>query len=180
MDSEVESDLKLLVLGDNHGRWQTVQSVLKAFKPQVDYVLHTGDSEFPADDPLWDDVDAVVSGNMDFDPQYRKHYLLNTDEGKIAVVHGHRHGVNQSNKVLFDLAAQEDIKFIFHGHTHRLYADYQNGILIVNPGSLNQPRGQHPYRTFAVVAVNEKEIEVCFYDDELQLVDSLTQTFKRK
>lgn len=171
--------MKILVLGDNHGRWQTVQSVIKTFKPQVDYIVHTGDSEFPADDPLWDDVDAIVSGNMDFDPQYRKQYILDSAEGKMLVVHGHRHGVNQSNQTLLDWAREENVKFVFHGHTHRLYADYQEGILFVNPGSLNQPRGQYPVRTFAVVTVDETTIDVNFYDDELQLVESLSQTFKR-
>lgn len=171
--------MKFLVLGDNHGRWQTVQSVIQTFKSQVDYIIHTGDSEFPADDPLWDDVDAVVSGNMDFDPQYRKHYLLNTEEGQVFVVHGHRHGVHQSNQTLLELAREKDIKFVFHGHTHRLYADYQEGVLFVNPGSLNQARGLHPERTFSVVTVLADSIEVTFYDDNLQQVETLTETFKR-
>lgn len=171
--------MKFLVLGDNHGRWQTVQSVIQTFKSQVDYIIHTGDSEFPSDDPLWDDVDAVVSGNMDFDPQFRKQYLLNTEEGQVFVVHGHRHGVNHSNQTLLDLAREKDIKFVFHGHTHRLYADYQAGVLLVNPGSLNQSRGEHQVLTFAIVTVLADSIVVNFYDDNLQMVETLTETFKR-
>ena len=172
--------MKFLVMSDNHGRWQKVQEVIDAFKDQVDYIFHCGDSEFPSDDPIWDAVSVVVSGNMDYDPQYRKVANFTTDEGKVLVVHGHRHGVNYSNQQLLDLAHEQGAVFAFHGHTHILYSEVKEGVLLLNPGSLNQSRGPVKEKTFAVVTVSKDEICVDFYDDTLAKLPALSEQFDRQ
>ena len=49
----------------------------------------------------------------------------------------------------------------------------------MNPGSLNQSRGEHPERTFAVVDVLDEKIEIQFYDDESQPIERLHYVFNR-
>ncbi|MCW6663702.1 metallophosphoesterase [Aerococcaceae bacterium NML190073] len=171
--------MKFLVLSDNHGRWTETQQLIEHFRPQVDYIFHCGDSEFPADDLLWDQVDIVVSGNMDFDPQYLPQQELLTPVGRVFVVHGHRHQVNQSNTRLFELAKHNDYQFVFHGHTHVLYAEYKDGVLICNPGSLNHSRGKHSGCTCAVITVEPKQLTVTYYNDELVALPELEQVFTR-
>lgn len=171
--------MRFLVMSDNHGRWQKVQEVIDAFKDDVDHIFHCGDSEFPSDDPIWEAVTLVVSGNMDYDPQYRKVAHTMTDEGKVLVLHGHRHGVNFSNQQVLDLANEIGAKFVFHGHTHRLYAEVKDDVLLLNPGSLNQSRGPVPEKTFAVVSLSPEEILVEFYDDNLTKLTRLSQSFTR-
>lgn len=171
--------MKWLVLSDNHGGWSKLNQLITHYRPEMDLIIHCGDSEFPADDPIWENVDTVVSGNMDFDPQYLKRRIIETPEGKIIVVHGHLNGVNSGNQELREEAKHFDAKFVFHGHTHKLYADYIDGTLFVNPGSLNHSRGPIPYRTYAVVTVDSETIEVLFYDDEMKCLEELTQKFVR-
>lgn len=171
--------MKFLVMSDNHGRWQKVQEVIDAFKDDVDYIFHCGDSEFPSDDPIWESVALVVSGNMDYDPQYRKIGTLTTEEGKVLVLHGHRHGVNYSNQQILELAHENEAKFVFHGHTHRLYAEAKDGVLLLNPGSLNQSRGPVLEKTFALVTIESEKILIDFYDDNLTKLTRLSETFNR-
>ncbi len=171
--------MKFLVMSDNHGRWQKVQEVIGVFKDDVDYIFHCGDSEFPSDDPIWESVAVVVSGNMDYDPQYRKIGSLETAEGKVLVLHGHRHGVNHSNQQVLTLAHEMGATYAFHGHTHRLYAEMQEGVLLLNPGSLNQSRGPIEERTFALVTISAAEVLVEFYNDDLIKLTHLSETFKR-
>lgn len=171
--------MKFLIMSDNHGRYLTVQDILEYWRPEVDYIFHTGDSEFPADDPIWDEVDAVVRGNMDFDPGYPETKLVDTPEGPVYLVHGHLNRVNRGVDDLFKEGQDKGAAFIFHGHTHQLYADYATHTLIMNPGSLNQSRGENPERTFAIVDIQPKEITVEFYDDENELIPRLTQKFYR-
>lgn len=166
-------------MSDNHGRWQKVQEIITALKEQVDFIFHCGDSEFPADDPIWEDVDSVVSGNMDYDPQYRKIQTLETPAGKVLVLHGHRHGVNHSNTQVLDLAQEMGAQFAFHGHTHRLYAEYKNNVLLLNPGSLNHSRGPIEEKTFAIITLESDAMFVDFYDDLLNKIPRLSQTFNR-
>lgn len=171
--------MKFLVMSDNHGRYLKVQEVIDTWRDKVEYIFHTGDTEFPSDDVIWDKVDGVVTGNMDFDRGYRKQMVVSTPVGNVFLEHGHLLGVNRGYKEIFEAGKKQNADFIFHGHTHRLYAEYIDGVLLMNPGSLNQSRGEHPERTFAVVDVLDEKIEIQFYDDESQPIERLHYVFNR-
>lgn len=171
--------MKWLVLSDNHGGWAKTNQIIEFYRPNVDLIIHCGDSEFPADDPIWENVDIVVSGNMDFDPQYFQTRTLDCDLGKILVVHGHRNGVNSSNLELIEEAKNMGASFVFHGHTHCLYAEMLDGIFIMNPGSLNHSRGPVNERTYSLVELSDDSISVKFYNDQMDELSSLTKQFNR-
>lgn len=171
--------MKFLIMSDNHGQWPLVNELIQEWRPKVDYIFHCGDSEFPADDPLWEQVDAVVTGNMDFDPQYRRQQIIETPVGNVLLVHGHLTGVNYGNDELLALAKDNDCRFAFHGHTHKLYAESKEGVLIANPGSLNRPRGQYQGKTFLLLTVDLDAIAVDYYSAENQRIDQLSQQFPR-
>lgn len=171
--------MRFLIMSDNHGRYQKVSELIDQWRPEVDYIFHTGDTEIPVDDPIWQKVDAVVCGNMDFSAGYPLEQVVETPVGKVYLVHGHRHGVNYSLVELRTLANKYHYDFVFYGHTHRLFADYQDGVLYVNPGSLNHSRGDRPERTFAVVTVARDNYFVEYYDDDSQIIPELTHQFLR-
>ena len=56
--------MKILLMSDNHGRWPKVHELVEYYRPQVDLILHCGDSEFAPDDPVWEKVDAVAISIM--------------------------------------------------------------------------------------------------------------------
>lgn len=172
--------MKWLIISDNHGGWSQLNTIIENYRDQVELIIHCGDSEFPADDPIWDNVDVVVSGNMDFDPQYFNREVIEHTEGNILVVHGHRNGVNKGYEELLEEAQRLGVKFVFHGHTHKLYAAYVNDILLVNPGSLNHSRGPIPHKTYALLEISADRIQVEFYDEQMNLLADLTQVFERK
>lgn len=169
----------MMLISDNHGRWQQVYKIIKAVRPTVDYIFHLGDSEFEQDDPIWEMVDGAVQGNMDHSTLYPMEQLVDTSEGKVYLVHGHNHGVNRSNDTVLKNAQKNDAKFAFYGHTHQLYNEYQDGILLVNPGSLSNPRGIHPFRTYAIVTVTPENLVVEYYDENMELIEDLTRTYLR-
>ncbi|MGY4104030.1 YfcE family phosphodiesterase [Ignavigranum ruoffiae] len=169
--------MKFLVMSDNHGQWPLVDEIIKHWRPQVDYIFHCGDSEFPADDPLWDQVDAVVTGNMDFDPQYRRQQVIETAEGNVLLVHGHLTGVNYGNDELLAIAKNSNCRFVFHGHTHKLYAEVKEGILLANPGSLNRPRGHYQGKTYLLVTIENNQVIVNYYSEDNQPIPQLDQIF---
>ncbi|WP_124058851.1 YfcE family phosphodiesterase [Vaginisenegalia massiliensis] len=169
--------MKFLLMSDNHGRWQTVSALLERFASQVDYVFHCGDSEFPADDPIWDQIDARVAGNMDFDPNYAKEEWVTTPIGKVLIVHGHHHGVNFGLDKLVAYGQSHGASFIFHGHTHRLHATVVDQILLCNPGSLNHSRGAYDGTSLAMIDINQAGIQVDFLNEEGNLITELSQHF---
>lgn len=172
--------MKWLIISDNHGGWSKLNNLIEHYRPEVELILHCGDSEFPADDPIWDNVDVVVSGNMDFDPQYFNRRIVEHSAGNILVVHGHRNGVNSGYEELLAEAKDINAKFVFHGHTHQLYAEYVDGVLLINPGSLNHSRGPVPYKTYAILEITPTQHKVEFYDDSMNLLTDLTKVFERQ
>lgn len=171
--------MKLLVMSDNHGNWPFVNDLIQKYRQEVDLILHCGDSEFPADDPIWDNVDYVVRGNMDFDPQFRLEQVIETPEGKIYMTHGHLSGVNTSNVRLIEQAQQDACQFVFHGHTHALYAQEHQGIFIANPGSISKSRGPYPHSTYMIVTVEDEGIQCEYFDLNFQAISELGQYFNR-
>lgn len=171
--------MKMIVMSDNHASRGKMQAIIDQFRPQVDYIIHCGDSEFPAQDAIWDQVDIAVAGNMDFDPQYPATKLVSTLYGSIFVAHGHRHEVNFGKDHLRALAKKSGYRFVFHGHTHQLYSDYEEGILFLNPGSLRQSRGPIKDLTFALVEINEAQISVDFYNDDQIKLEDLSKVWER-
>ncbi|MGX7091574.1 YfcE family phosphodiesterase [Hutsoniella sourekii] len=169
--------MKFLVMSDNHGRWPLVWDLVSNLRPQVDYIFHTGDSEFASDDPIWELVDGSVTGNMDFDPGYPATQVIETPVGKVFLAHGHRHGVNSGHDEILRAAKEADCCFAFHGHSHVLKAEYVDGVYIVNPGSLNHSRGPVPYTTYAIVSVDDQEVSVDFYNEAGELLKDLNRHF---
>lgn len=169
--------MKILVLSDNHGHYSLVQSIIEQFRSQVDLILHCGDSEFKWEDPIWQAVDYKVRGNMDFDPSFPLEEKIDSSIGRFLLTHGHLHGVNHGLEDLVRLANKEGANIVFHGHTHRLTAEKAEGVLVINPGSLAQPRGLVSQRTFALVLVDQELIQVDFYDEQSNRLTELTQYF---
>lgn len=169
--------MKMMLISDNHGRWNQTYNIIKNVRPNVDFVFHLGDSEFPKDDVIWELVDGVVEGNMDHPFLYPEEKVVETEKGKVLLVHGHRLNVNRSNDAVLDLAKERGAKYAFHGHTHRLSSEVKDGVLLVNPGSISNPRGIYGGTTYAIVDVNDDSTQVAYYDEDMNLVDDLTQTY---
>lgn len=171
--------MKILLMSDNHGRWPKVNELVEYYRPQVDLILHCGDSEFAPDDPVWEKVDAVVTGNNDYDPEYPDELIINTRQGRIFLTHGHFHNVYFNSKRMVKAAHDNHCQLAFHGHTHVAYAKIEDGVLLCNPGSLNYSRGSLPYRTYAILTFEPQTVKVEFYDDDKHRLDQLTQVFDR-
>lgn len=170
--------MKLLVMSDNHGQWALVNKLVETHQGQVDGIIHCGDSEFDANDPIWEAFDIVVKGNMDFDSQYPTEATLNTTKGDVWVTHGHLYHIKQNNlDDLRDAGIRQGAKIILHGHTHIAYSHFEDGILMVNPGSLSRSRGPISERTFAIIEWDSEQIRVEFYDHVSNRLDRLTQIY---
>lgn len=171
--------MKILLMSDNHGYWDLVADLINYYRDQVDYILHCGDSEFPAEDIIWGQVDGVVKGNMDFDPYYETEQVIKTDQANILLVHGHLHRVNQGDNYLVERAKDLDCQLAFHGHTHILRADTVDGVTLINPGSLNHSRGPHDVRSYALVDLSPDQVSIDYYNHLKEKLPDLSQVLPR-
>lgn len=150
---------RILVFSDTHGVVKYAIQIIKN-TPGVDGVIHLGDierdyrelvKEFP-DIPFYG-----VRGNNDFMSSLEKECLLEIEEKKIFITHGHEYirGFSNIDSLVYkgnELGAD----MVFFGHTHIPFFEKENGLIVANPGSLTLPRMGE--RSYGVIEIENGKI----------------------
>lgn len=164
--------MKLLAVSDNHGDRYILTELIDIYHDEVDGMIHCGDSELIPSDSVWDSM-TTVRGNMDFTDEYPVTRIEMFNE-PVFVAHGHLHHVKRSLAPLADEAKQAGARFAFYGHTHEPAIDFQDGVWVINPGSIAQPRGKNLHKTYALVEVTGSTGSVRYFDENHNEVKTLT------
>lgn len=172
--------MKILVISDNHGDQAILEKVFTHFHDTVDAIFHCGDSEMAVTNPLFDDV-QVVKGNNDYGTTFADDVSIQGGTDQVFMTHGDLYGVNMGLTHLSLKAQEMGATLVFYGHTHQLAAEFVQGRLYLNPGSISLPRGEFANLggTFAIVTTMADQLQVDFYDRQLKRVSSLHQVFSR-
>jgi len=149
--------MKILVVSDSHFYNEYLQKVTEKWKDKVDLMIHCGDSALALDDPLIKDY-LCVKGNHD-DEDFPLYIIKNN----ICISHGHLTKVYYGYNDLIQLCQQNHCQYCFHGHTHVPTHQIHQGIHFINPGSLMMNRGSYGFGTFAIVDINDDQLDVHFY-----------------
>lgn len=172
--------MKVLFVSDNHGDREILAQITRQFGDQVDAMFHCGDSNLNPTDEVMKPFKTVL-GNTDWGLDYPKMQQSVIDNERIVVIHGHQYQVNSTLTPLMLLAQEQQASIIAYGHTHQLAATVEKGILLLNPGSISQPRGQYQKigGTFAVVETTLRDFRIQYYDRQMTPVESLRLTLLR-
>ena len=87
-----------------------------------------------------------VAGNCD---SFRSDTLdfVTLSNAKILLTHGHYQHVRESTDDLLSLALEEKCAAALYGHTHYQKMEWRSGILLLNPGAVNDGK-------YAVLRIN--------------------------
>ena len=132
--------MKILVISDTHGHINQATETIKNLKH--DYCIHLGDmvqdcedleSIFPKQKFIF------VKGNNDFwvrDGRFPTERCFTLCDKTFFVCHGHKFHVKDGLYALKAEAAKNNADIVLYGHTHSKYLEEDNGIVIMNPGSV--------------------------------------------
>lgn len=154
--------IRILVMSDSHGDLSLAEKVLKEHQ-DVDMVIHLGDYFRDADrlHELFPKIRfEYVYGNSDFfigDVPIEK--LLEIEGQRVLLTHGHRYSVKWGIDRLRMKAHNENIQLLLFGHTHKSQMVYGPGYIILNPGSISDPRGGD-IESYALVTIANEKIDV--------------------
>lgn len=168
---------RLIIMSDSHGDRQIVEEVKARYQGQVDAIFHNGDSELPADDPVWQGV-HVVLGNCDWHA-YPERSVISLDGLRIAQTHGHLYGINYGWDRLTYWAEEEEAAICLYGHLHVPAVELRSGILFLNPGSLTNPRGLIAERLYAKMDIFDDRYHIEFLTRDHQVYPTLTRDLPR-
>ncbi len=147
--------MRILVVSDSHGDALALESAIKS-QSKAEIIVHCGDG---ADEANYlkthfpDKMVVSVRGNCDF-CTYAPNIESFTVEGKkIFVTHGHLYGVKGGLYRAACAAREMGADVLLYGHTHIPLTLYDEGLYIMNPGSL---RSYEP--TYGVLDITDKGI----------------------
>ncbi|WP_427814089.1 metallophosphoesterase [Enterococcus sp. 22-H-5-01] len=170
--------MKYLVVSDNHGDRNILVEIVNRYVGMVDHMFHCGDSELKANDELWEHF-TVVTGNCDYDPEYKKEQIITIGNDVIYMTHGHLSNVRFGLTMLSVQAQEAGANIALFGHIHQAVAEMDKHILFVNPGSISQPRGPIQIPSYAIIESDEEGYQVAYYNRAHQPIEELVASFKR-
>ncbi len=159
--------MRVLIVSDTHGRHETLIRVLCKEEP-VDMLIHCGDTE-GGEDWIRRHTQClsvpIVKGNNDFFSSLPSELELDIAGHHVFITHGHGYGVSMGVERLVEEAMSRKTDIVMYGHTHRPKIEKsEDGLWIINPGSLSYPRQEGHEPTYIVLSIAEdKEPEFKLY-----------------
>jgi len=130
---------KFAVLSDSHGARHLFKSIENALRAAgAERLIHCGDGERDADE-LADELGLPlysVAGNCDGASGKPGEIVLNIEDVKLLIRHGHRLRVKSSLAPLACRARETGAKVAIFGHTHIPELIEEDGVLCLNPGAM--------------------------------------------
>lgn len=130
--------MRILVFSDSHGSSYKMRNAI-ANHPEADVIIHLGDGERDFTS-LEDEISCrravQVCGNCDLYSLLPVNEFITVSGKKILCTHGHTELVKHGTAALIDKARRMGAHIVLYGHTHESVTNYDNGLYIMNPGSI--------------------------------------------
>ena len=156
--------MKILVFSDSHGNASEMSRIVRKNKnAQVIVFCGDGHRDIEALQAQFPDKQYYcVKGNCDWYADFPALMTVTLCNKKFIITHGHCQYVKQGTHHLISLGHQEKADIILFGHTHKQLTTVEEGILIINPGSIGYNK------EYTTIETDEKtgRITVREYPDE--------------
>lgn len=130
--------MRILVLSDCHGDTSAAMAAIEA-QPSATTILFLGDGirdiERLAEGYSHKQF-YTVRGNCDLASMEPATRLLELEGKRIMMTHGHEYKVKFGLQEVLHTAHRNGCDLLLYGHTHTPYVNYENGLHIMNPGSV--------------------------------------------
>lgn len=150
--------MRILVVSDTHGDISDFELALSQQK-KADLVIHLGDCERDVDyvKELYPNKRFLnVSGNCDFGSVIPPEGETIVGGKRIFYTHGHTYHVKFGINAVIDEAKHRGVDILLFGHTHVPVTEYEDGLYIMNPGSIGHPQQGGP--TYGIIDITKAGI----------------------
>lgn len=150
----------IAVISDTHGH---ETSIIKALKEagKADMIIHLGDNVRDITfikERFKKDI-VFVRGNGDGEIYVPEDKVIDIQGKRIFLTHGHNYGVYYNPFKIMLRAREVNADIGLYGHTHIAYKEVEDGILILNPGSVSLPRDGKKSMAFIHINGNSMDVE---------------------
>ena len=150
--------MKILIVSDTHGQDEFMWDVVADEEP-IDVFVHCGDIEHEIDD-LVEEMGCpcyICAGNNDFMCNIPEMVEFKLGKYKVLLLHGHHYNIYRDQSALFYLAKENEADIVMFGHLHEPIVKSEDGITIVNPGSMTYPRQMGARPSYIIMTIGDGE-----------------------
>lgn len=149
--------MKILIVSDTHRKHEYLEEVLEREKP-LDLLIHLGDAEGCEDyiEAMAECPVEVVAGNNDFFSDLPGEREISIGKYRVLMTHGHYYYVNAGIGHIKREAIGRDIDIAMFGHTHRPFLEEEDGVVVLNPGSISYPRQDGKSPSYIIMDLDEE------------------------
>src|SRR5699024_300913 len=160
--------MKIFVISDTHGSNKGIIDYISKLE-NPDIILYLGDYVEDGE-KISEELGVetiIVRGNGDYFSKYKDDELIEVNQKKIFLTHGHQYKVKYNLDRIIYKGEEVGADIILFGHTHIPINTKENGIYIMNPGSPAFPRGRSFEKTFGIIHINNSiSMEIINIEDK--------------
>lgn len=137
--------MRILVVSDTHRDRSALRQAIMS-QPSAEAVIHLGDGAEEAEEMKLnfpEKMFLIVRGNCDWGSTLPVEGLAVFSGKNIFYTHGYTYNVKYGMYEAVSAARRRKADVLLFGHTHEALTEYQDGLYIMNPGSLNGSRGTY-------------------------------------
>ncbi len=150
--------MRVVVISDSHLRTGVIDKIL-SFQKEAKYVFFLGDNVRDIEDFEYlypEKKFCVVCGNCDYHSFLPSSGIESVNGVRIFYTHGHTLNVKHTTNNLLRTAKENNCQIALYGHTHISKIVYEDGVYIVNPGSVSSSR--EGSTSYAVIDISPQGI----------------------
>ncbi len=137
--------MRILVVSDTHkDEYSLRKAILEQTKAEV--VIHLGDGADEAQkmkESFPEKMFVMVRGNCDWGSALPVIDEITVSGKKIFCTHGYSYNVKYGYGEAISAARSHEADILLFGHTHEAVCEYEDGLYIMNPGSLFGAQGTY-------------------------------------
>ena len=142
--------MRILVVSDTHHDAFALRAAIRR-QPKAEVVIHLGDGEEEAAMARAEFPEKMflqVRGNCDWGSTLPSVGEITLEGKRIFYTHGHVYNVKYGLYQIVCAARERKADILLFGHTHNALQEYDEGLYILNPGTLHGSEG-----TFGIVDI---------------------------
>lgn len=147
--------MKIVIIADSHKEYQKLKNIVNK-NSDADLFIHLGDGEHELKDMIRENPDkkfVFIKGESDFG-EYETEKVVDAGPCKIYCAHGDLHNLQNGLDQIISDAKKNSCKIALFGHTHYYRTEYVDGVYVMNPGSVDAPRGHNP-ASYGIIQIDD-------------------------
>lgn len=159
--------MKVGILADTHIRgWRTLPGFVWDALDGADMILHAGDI---MTENVLEDLETIapvvaVQGNGDWLLDLPTKEIVTCGKITIGITHGHLGKGGNTPERAYSMFAHDNVDIVVFGHSHIPFKSAHGGVMLFNPGSPTERRGQ-PHFSLGILTIEDNiyDIEHIFF-----------------